>query len=918
MPETLYLIDGHAQIFRAYYAIRGGMHSPVTGEPTHAVFGFTAMLLKLLSQQRPDYLAVVVDAPGKTFREELYPDYKANRAPAPDDLCAQIPRVLELVQRFGIPVISCPGVEADDVIATLTQRVLDDPAHADVQIRLVSKDKDLEQLLCERVALFDIHTETTLDVAALRETKGIAPEQVVDLLALTGDSVDNIPGVPGIGPKTAAQLLQRFGSLEGIYAAIDQIPGKRRENLLQARETLPLARTLVTLKRDADVPFALETARVRPLPAEQVFSLFDELGFNRFREEVRRLSQGRPDAANGSSLPVAGVPVAVTGPVEYRAITTLAELEALAAMLRAQPLLSLDTETTGLERDAALCGLSFSWQPGQGVYVPTRSPEPERHLDTAAVLAVLGPVLEDARVPKCGHNLKFDAGVLRRYGVRLGGAICDTMLASTLLAPERPSHKLEDLALDVLGHRMIPLTDLIGEGPEQAAIDTVPLAAVVPYAAEDADIALRLAQALLPRLDAVGMGTLLRDVEAPLAVVLAEMEANGICCDPEELQRQGAVLEGRVAELRREIYALCECEFHLDSPKQLATVLFDRLGFPSSKRTKTGRSTDIEVLERLAALEDRRDPRTSVPRLLIEYRQLAKLIGTYLGNLRDAIDPRTGRIHTTFHQLVTATGRLASQGPNLQNIPVRTEIGRQIRKAFVAPPGQVLICADYSQIELRLLAHLSEDAALLDAFARDLDIHAAVAAQVFGTPADQVTREQRNQAKTINFGIIYGVTPFGLARRIEGLDVAAAAQLIADYKRRFPGIDRFLAQCVQHAVDHGYVTTLLGRRRAIPELHSPNANQRSLGERLAINSVVQGSAADLIKVAMVNLQRRIEREHLPLKLLLQIHDELVLEAPAAEQHQLATLVREEMERAMTLRVPIKADAGTGPDWMSAK
>jgi DNA polymerase-1 len=465
---------------------------------------------------------------------------------------------------------------------------------------------------------------------------------------------------------------------------------------------------------------------------------------------------------------------------------------------------------------------------------------------------------------------------------------------------------------------MIPITDLIGDGEEQASMDQVPLEQIVPYAAEDADIALRLYQQMMPRLEEMGLRELLADIEAPLVEVLAEMETNGIICDPDELLRLKEELSVRVAELRQQVKEVSGCDFHLDSTQQLADVLFDRLGMTPGKRTKTGRSTDIQVLEKLASQEDRNDPRTSVPRLIIEYRHLQKLISTYLGNLRGSVDQETGRIHSTFHQLVTATGRLASHNPNLQNIPVRTEVGRQIRKAFPAPPGHRLICADYSQIELRLLAHLSQDPALLAAFAQDLDIHAAVAAQVFGVSLDAVTREQRNRAKTINFGIIYGVTPFGLSRRIEGLDVAGATLLINDYKQRFCGIDRFLQRCVHQALDQGYVTTLTGRRRAIPEILSPNGNTRSLGERLAINTVVQGSAADLIKAAMVNVQRRIDRERLPLKLLLQIHDELVFETPEAAAEEHAAIVCTEMERAMSLSVPLKAEAGIGENWLSAK
>jgi DNA polymerase-1 len=939
MPETLYLIDGHAQIFRAYYAIRGGMRSPVTSEATHAVFGVTGMLLKLLSQMGPHYVAVAMDAPAATFRDEMFSDYKGTRDKTPDDLISQIPRVKEVVEGFGIPIVEQAGLEADDLIATIVQRVLDNPDYKDVNVRIVSKDKDLEQLLCDRVTMFDIHTDTMIDAAALLENKGITPEQVIDYLALIGDAVDNVPGVEGIGPKTAAQLIQEFGSIEGIYENLDKIKGKKRENLEKGRDGLPLSRTLVTLKRDGEFEFSLNDARVCPPDLQKIMPLFQQLGFNRYQDEARRLTlmnghaatedavaevviTGDPFSPNGDALlslaeaETANLEDASAG--EYVAITTLEQLADLVATLRAQPMICVDTETTGLGRDADLCGLSFSWKPGHGVYVPTRSPHPSEHLDEATVIAALKPILEDPSLPKCGHNLKFDAQMLLRVGVRLRGVVFDTMLASLLMDPSAPGHKLDYLAEEKLRYRMIPITDLIGEGDEQTSIDRVPLDKVTTYAAEDTDIALRLYHAFLPRLDEMGMTALVREIESPLAPVIAEMEMNGIVCDPEELRRQGEVLGQRVKELRQAVYDLCGCEFHLDSTHQLADVLFDKLGFASGKKTKTGRSTDITVLEKLASQEDKADPKTSVPRLIIEYRQLQKLISTYLGNLIGSVNPQTGRIHSSFHQLVTATGRLASHGPNLQNIPVRTEIGRQIRKAFVAPEGYRLICADYSQIELRILAHLSEDPALLDAFETDQDIHAAVAAQVFGVELADVTREQRAKAKTINFGIIYGVTPFGLARRVEGMDIESATKLIADYKARFAGIDLFLGQCVQQALEQGYVCTITGRRRAIPEIQSSNRNKQALGERLAINSVVQGSAADLIKAAMVNVAHRMDRDGLPLKLLLQIHDELVFESPEDAAEEQARVICEEMERAMSLKVPLRAEAGIGQDWMSAK
>ncbi|MBV9867665.1 MAG: DNA polymerase I [Abitibacteriaceae bacterium] len=941
MSETLYLIDGHAQIFRAYYAIRGGMRSAVTGEPTHAVFGFTGMLLKLLSQFHPHYVVVAIDVSAPTFRDDLFDQYKGTRNAVPDDLSAQVPRILEVVELFGLPVIGHAGLEADDVIATITQRILDDQKCQDINIRIVSKDKDLEQLLSDRVTMFDIHTDTTIDVAWLQANKGITPEQVIDTLALTGDTVDNVPGVEGIGLKTAAQLIQQFGSIDGIFANLEQVKGKRRENLEKARTHLPLSRQLVTLIRDADFAFSLEAARVRPLQTGKIISLFQQLGFNRYQDEVRRLDLSpQPPLRNGdgeadsyapetTTLEIVHKTLPLTPPLRngeggggrgstYESITTSAQLEELVNTLRSQPIISVDTETTGLGNDSRLCGLSFSWQTGHGVYVPTLSPQPQLHLDETTVLAALKPLLEDESLAKCGHNLKFDAGVLLRSGVHLRGVVFDSMLASILIDPTSPAHKLDYLAQSLLHYEMTPIAQLIGDGEKQISMDQVPLEQVVPYAAEDTDIALRLYHQMLPQLQEMGMSALMHDVEAPLEPVLAEMEANGIICDPDELLRQGDVLNERVQELRAQVQELVGHEFDLNSPKQLAEVLFDKLGLKAGKKTKTGRSTDIQELERLAALEDADNPRSSVPRLIIEYRQLTKLISTYLGNLRAAVDKRSGRIHTTFHQLVTATGRLASHNPNLQNIPVRSNVGRQIRQAFLAAPGHLLICADYSQIELRLLAHLSGDAALVAAFEQNQDIHTAVAAQVFNTPLDQVTKEQRAKAKTINFGIIYGITPFGLARRIEGLDVGGAGELIADYRRRFPGLDGFLQRCVHEALEQGYVSTIMGRRRAIPEITSPNASTRSLGERLAINSVVQGSAADLIKLAMVNVQRRIDRDQLPMKLLLQIHDELVLEAPEAIAREQAAIVCQEMERAMPLRVPLQAECGVGKNWLEAK
>ena len=947
MANTLYLIDGHAQIFRAYYAIRGGMSSPVTGEPTQAVFGFAGMLLKLLEQFRPSYVVVAIDLPGKTFRDELYDQYKANREPPPEDFGPQVDRILQMTRLFGIPIISQEGAEADDVIATCTQRLLDDPGHAGVDVRIVSKDKDLEQLLTDRVSMFDIHTDTTIDLAALKANKGITPEQVVEVLALMGDKVDNIPGVEGIGPKTAAKLIEQFGSIAGVYANIDQIKGKRKENLEKGRQFLDLSVQLVQLKRDLELDFDLAAAKVGAIDATALQRFFKEMGFRRHLVDLERLlsrTKGVVEAAAdddsfATSLfdtgpapasapavydgtePDEVTSLATASASDYRAVTTKSELADLVDTLRTQPMVSVDTETIGLGHRARLCGLCFAWQVGSGVYVPMVSPDPSQHLDSDAVLDAVRDLLEDPDVPKCGHNLKYDLLVLRHAGVALGGVAFDSMIASHLLG--HPGHSLDHLAISQLQYETIPISSLIRpDGADSAqgerTMDQVPLEQIVTYAAEDADIALRLYELFQPQLKEQELDRLAADVEMPLVEVLAEMEANGIRLDPDELERQRERLSVRIKELRRQVMDRTKCDFNLDSPKQLAEVLFTHLDLPVIKRTKTGPSTDVEVLERLRDLENLDPDKAAIPGLILEYRQFTKLVNTYLGSLGDSIDADTGRVHASFHQTGTATGRLSSSGPNLQNIPIRTETGRQIRKAFVAEPGHRLISADYSQIELRILAHLSQDPGLLDAFANDMDIHRAVAAQVFNVAPADVTSDQRAHAKVINFGIIYGITAFGLARRIEGLGRTAAQELIDSYRKRFAGIDTFLHECVAQAERYGYVTTILGRRRAIEQIRSTNAQTRALGERLAINTVVQGSAADLIKLAMVNLHRRIKAEHLPLRILLQIHDELVCEAPADVVDEQTRIVADEMEQAMTLSVPLKVDAGIGADWFAVK
>ena len=986
--KTLYLIDGFAQFFRAYHAIRTPMTSPVTKEPTNMSFGFVGMLLKLLRGEgqvggRPDYIAVALDVSGDrgTFRSELYPEYKATRDAPPDDLMPQVERALALLREIGVPLLGAEGFEADDVIATLASTFSE--RHPDVRVRIISKDKDLKQLLGEGTPpteMYDIHTDVLITAETLREELGIAPGQVRDMLALMGDTSDNVPGVPGVGPKTAAQLIAEFGTLDAVVAEVRgdkpakewKIKGKRRENILAAADAgvLELSQRLVTLRHDVPIDLDLDMADTRHLKLERLMPILQELGFNRYQDELKALlgateqapasttntPQGGGLSSQGGGLPSPRRPAPEPGGLfdsydeapartkadgAYRCARTREDLDALLAELRGARAIAVDTETTSLRpRQADLCGLSFATRPGEGWYVPVRSPEPGTHLDERTVLEALRPILEDAAIPKLGHNIKYDILVLRRAGVELRGHLAehggDSMIASYLIDASRSSHSMDALALALLGRQNISIKELIGSGATQRTFDTVPVDRASEYAAEDADVTLQLAGRMLPQIRAMGLAGLFHDLEMPLVDVLAELEWNGIRVDPAELDRQRVRLEKRIAELRAQIadeaMTAVGREFDPDSPKQLAGVLFNRpdaadpgLGIRPIKRGKTGPSTDAEVLDKLV-----QDPAidSPIPALIIEHRQLAKLVNTYLVNLVEEIEPSTGRIHASFNQTGAATGRLSSSDPNLQNIPIRTEIGRDIRKAFIAEPGHVLVTADYSQIELRLLAHLSRDPALIEAFREGQDIHTAVAAQIHRVPLAEVTREQRGGAKMVNFGIVYGITAFGLARRL-GVSNTEAGEIIDGYKRRFAGITTFLEECIAQAKRHGYVETMLKRRRPIPDIDSNNPNRRALAERVAINSVVQGSAADLIKIAMVDLHRRLSPHaaHLRggrpaeiegVRMLLQIHDELVFEAPRGLGEQTRDLVVDRMQRAMALVVPLIADAAISENWHEAK
>ncbi len=929
--STLHIIDGHAQFFRAYYAIRNPMSSPATGEPTNMVYGFTSMLIKLIREENPDHLAVVIDVAGdqETFRSEIDPEYKANREKAPDDFGGQVQRCLEILEAFEIPILGEPVVEADDVIATLVRRMQIE--HPKLKIRIISRDKDLTQLINENVELFDAHKGSTVTPDDVFKTPdmGVEPSMVGDILAMMGDTSDNIKGIDGIGPKTAAKLIMEYGSIDGVYDHIEEIKGKRKENLIAGKSQLEKSKKLVTLVDDVKFDFDLDDAILNPSnwDVSMITSLCKELGFNRFPEEVKVL-------ANPSSVESKPKGKTMTGGLfemgpdrdhpayqaGYDLITTEEQLHAFVKQLGESSLIAIDTETTSINpMEAELCGISIAMKPHHGVYIPTNCPQ--KHLSQSVVIESLRSVLENETIAKIGHNIKYDLVVLHNAGVDVMGDLHDTLIAAWLIDASRSGYSLDAVALGILGYECIPIKDLIGTGKNQITFDKVPIEDAYPYAAEDVDVTFQLWDKFEPQLEEENLRKLYDEVEMPLVRVLASMRLNGIKVDPKELQKQKVEISKQVEMLRKKIGEASPFPFNPDSPKQLSEVLFNDpssdppgLGIKPMKKGKSFHSTDVEVLEKLSS-----DPNieTELPSLILEYRKLTKLVNTYLVSLVEAINKKTGRIHASFNQTGTSTGRLSSSDPNLQNIPIRTEVGRAIRKAFIPDKGNVLLAADYSQVELRMLAHLSEDPALIQAFVEGQDIHRAVACEVFDIPMDEVSDEQRSAAKAVNFGIVYGITKWGLSRQLK-CDPKRAEEIIRDYKTKFKGIDSFLEDCIAQAEEFGFVETILNRRRFIYSIDSNNHQQRMLAERVAINSVVQGSAADLIKVAM----NRVENELIPqfenTMLLLQIHDELVLETPKELSREVQDSLVSIMESAMQLNVPIVVDASIGNNWEECK
>lgn len=921
--KTFYLIDGHAQLFRAYYAPFRDLTSP-TGEPVKAVYVFTQMLLNLLRNAKPDYVAIAFDvSDSSTHRKSWFPEYKENRDASPEDLHQQFLRIRQVVEALGLPIFELEGYEADDVIATISERLKD----SDVELRIGSKDKDLHQILSDKVKLWDPSSGELLDVPGLLASKGYAPHQSVEIQTLTGDSTDNIPGAKGVGTKTAAKLIEQYGTADAVVANVADLTPKLRENLLAHAAVMDLTRRLVTLDRQAPIEFDLASC-VTPKPTRaNVRALFDELGFRSFVEWLPGAAEENSGSQASSRAGAQDDPGIQTGlsikPVEgdYRVVNTPAAFEAFLQELSAQQVFCLDTETTALRAvDADVVGYAFSWSLGTGWYLPVRGDHGE-NLDPDTTAVALKPLLENPNTLKVGQNLKYDIIVLRRAGIELGGPLFDTMVAAALLYPQRRTNNMDDLARDLLGLSTTPISDLIGKGKDELSMLQVPLKQIADYAAEDADVTWRLYELLSKEMEGVVavtpgaavLGDLFRDVEMPLVRVLADMEREGVALDAGLLATYAALVSARIDEIRARAVAAAGVEFNPDSPKQLAEVLFDKLGLRVVKTTKTGRSTDAEVLETLAAESDH-----PLPQVLLEYRELTKLLGTYLQPLPTYLSTTTGRLHASFHQTGAATGRLSSSDPNIQNIPIRTEMGREVRRAFTArEPSRVLLTADYSQVELRMLAHFSADEELSRAFFEGRDIHAHVASQIFNVPLGDVTADQRRIAKTVNFGIIYGQTAFGLARTLR-IPQGEAGSFIRAYKERYTGLERFLLACVEQAEELGYVTTILGRRREIEEIRSRNRHLRQLGERLAINTVIQGSAADLIKMAMVRLSERLRVFGGEARLLIQVHDELVLETPTDIASEVRDLTVDTMTTALQLRVPLKVDAGLGPNWLEGK
>jgi DNA polymerase-1 len=890
--KRIFVLDSHSLIYQVFHAI-GEMTGP-DGQAVNAIFGFTRDLLDVMDRWKPDLLFAVFDYSDVTFRNEFFPEYKAHREPMPDDLRSQIPEIQKLLEALAIPVLVLEGFEADDILATLARET----EARGGRCVLVTSDKDCRQLITDKVQLLNLRKGNLYGADDLQKDWGIRPDQVVDFQAMVGDSTDNVPGIPSIGPKTATQLLEQFGNLDAVLEGWADIKGKKGEKIRDSRDLALLSRRLVKLDDQVPVEIPWDNARLGGMDVPKAVAFCESKGFRSLTDRVSRL-------APRTRAPKKWV-------ANYRTVDTMAELRKVIEAARAKGVFSFDTETTStMPRWADLVGASLAWQPGEAVYIPVRAPAGTATVDESELVEAFRELLQDPKQLMIGQNLKYDLVVLRSLGLEAQAQLFDTMVADYLINPGRTTHNMDDLALRFLQHKTIKIDELIGRGKNQGLMSDVAIDRITQYAAEDADVPLRLQPVLERQLRDEGLLPLFESIEMPLVTVLAEMEYHGITVDRKVLADISVEFGRRLEELRSHVIELAGEEFNLDSPKQLGEILFTKLKLPIVKRKKSAASTDNEVLEELRHQHP-------VAEAMIEYRQLAKLKSTYADALIDQINPRTGRVHTSFMQDVARTGRLSSKDPNLQNIPIRREEGRRIRAAFIAAaPDLSLVSADYSQIELRMLAHFCGDRELIAAFERDEDIHAVVAAQVNHVSLDEVTSEMRRQAKAINFGIIYGQSPFGLAREL-GISKGEAAEFINAYFARYPAVDEFMNRVLEEASREHSVRTISGRKREIEGVRPParggGLRIRTMPERVAINTVIQGSAADLIKLAMIRVSSRLRDSGMAAKLLLQIHDELLVECPDHEIDAVALLLQSEMSGAYPLSVPLKVAIEAGKNW----
>ena len=903
--KTLLLVDGSSYLYRAFHAIKELRTSH--GEPTNAIYGVLNMLRRLHREARADYSACVFDAKGKTFRDDVYPEYKANRPPMPDDLAVQIPPLHETIEAMGWPLLMVEGVEADDVIGTLAVQA----EKKGMRVLISTGDKDIAQLVTPNVTLVNTMTNEVLDEEGVEKKFGVKPQRIVDYLALIGDAVDNVPGVAKVGPKTAVKWLGQYETLDAVMANAGEIGGVVGENLRKVLDWLPEARSLLTIKRDVDLPVKIEDLGVRNQDREKLAALFERFEFKSWRRELDQAGAGSetPASADPAPAPVA----AERTPRNYEMVLTDAQLDAWLARIAKAELTAVDTETTDLDPlRARLVGISLAVEPGHAAYIPVahRYAGVPQQLALDHVLARMKPWLEDASRSKLGQHIKYDTHVFANHGVRLAGIAHDTLLESYVLESHR-SHDMDSLAERHLGIKTITYDEVTGKGASRIGFDEVAIDRATEYAAEDADVTLQLHRALWPQIEGdVKLAYVYRDLEMPVLEVLQKMERHGVLLDLELLRKLSGEFGEKMIAIEAEAHAQAGQPFNLNSPKQIQEILFDKQGLKPVKKTPSGApSTDEDSLEQLALDHP-------LPKLILEYRGLAKLKSTYSDKLPGMVDADTGRVHTNYAQAVAVTGRLASNEPNLQNTPIRTAEGRRIREAFIAPSGCHVVSADYSQIELRIMAHISQDASLLKAFAAGEDIHRATASEIFGVDLGAVDAEQRRYAKVINFGLIYGMSAFGLARQLN-LERAAAQQYMDRYFQRYPGVAEYMRVTREQAREQGYVETVFGRRLWLPEIRSSNGARRQGAERAAINAPMQGTAADLIKMAMIKVQNWLESDGLATKLVMQVHDELVLEVPDAELAKVKATLPELMTDVARLAVPLLVEVGVGPNWDKA-